>query len=194
MFENDLDEHIDCFNRLDTLKNVIVGAGSDLAAALKSGRKILICGNGGSAADAQHFAGEIVGRFTRERRAWPAMALTTDSSIVSALANDYGYETVFARQVEAHGCPGDVLIGISTSGNSENVIRALETAKAGGMKTISLSGAGGGALKETADIGIVVPAEKTARIQEAHIFILHCWAEMIETIMLKGEAVDAGLS
>ena len=194
MFEKNIEEHLKCITQLISLKESILDAGRDLGMALKNGHKILICGNGGSAADAQHFAAEIVGRFTKERRAWPAIALTTDTSILSAIANDYGYETIFERQVEAHGKPEDVLIGLSTSGNSKNVIRAVNMAKELGINTLVLLGADGGALKNTADKSIIIPVKKTARIQEAHIFILHFWAEIIETIMLEDNVLYAGLS
>lgn len=184
MFDALFKEHLDCFNRLNSLKEQITDAGKDLGETLKKGKKILICGNGGSASDAQHFAAEIVGRFMRERKGWPAIALTTDTSIMSAIANDYGFETVFQRQVEAHGQPGDALIGLSTSGNSLNVINAVNKARELGIHTIGLLGGNGGDLRQTVHSAIVVPAVKTARIQEAHIFILHFWAEMIENMMM----------
>jgi D-sedoheptulose 7-phosphate isomerase len=152
-----------------------------------AGRKILVCGNGGSASDAQHFAAEIVGRFTRERRAWPAIALTTDSSILTAVANDYGYDHIFSRQVEGLGQPGDLLIGISTSGNSENVIRAIRQAKKIGMETVVLTGNTGGALSGQADTVVTVFSAVTARIQEAHIFILHVWADVAEAALTASE-------
>ena len=140
----------------------------------------MICGNGGSASDAQHFAAEIVGRFEKERRAYPAVALSTDTSILTAVGNDYGYAEIFARQVDGLGRPGDVLIGISTSGHSENVIRAVKRGKSLDMKTVGLLGKDGGALKQLVDQPIVVDSATTARIQEAHIFILHYWAWQIE--------------
>jgi D-sedoheptulose 7-phosphate isomerase len=194
MFEIALEEHMSCFGRLNDLKAAILEAGTALGAALKNGRKILICGNGGSAADAQHFAAEIVGRFVMERKAWPAVALTTDTSILSAVANDYGYESVFERQVEALGKAGDILIGLSTSGNSPNVIHAVDKAKDIGLYTVALLGGNGGVLKQSADQSIIIPAAKTARIQEAHIFILHLWAEIIEYVMTKGMPPHEGLS
>ncbi len=188
MFHQTLDQHIACFEALKNLKGPITEAGSLITRALMAGKKILVCGNGGSASDAQHFAAEIVGRFTRERQAWPALALTTDTSIITAVANDYGYAHVFARQVEGLGRPGDVLIGISTSGNSENIIRAMNQAITNGLKTIALTGNQGGSLAGKADAAITIPSKVTARIQEAHIFILHLWADATEAALLAGEA------
>jgi D-sedoheptulose 7-phosphate isomerase len=194
MFDRALEEHMSCFSRLKDLKESILEVGRYLGDALKNGQKILICGNGGSAADAQHFAAEIVGRFTMERKAWPAVALTTDTSILSAIANDYGYESVFERQVEALGKTGDILIGLSTSGNSPNVIRAVDKAKDIGLYTVVLLGGNGGVLKQSADNPITIPVAGTARVQEAHIFILHLWAEIIEHVMTKGLPQHEGLS
>jgi phosphoheptose isomerase len=152
-----------------------------LIGALKGGHKILVCGNGGSAADAQHMAAELVGRFERERAALPAVALTTDSSILTAWANDYGYDTVFARQVEALGQPGDALVGISTSGNSPSVLQALRVAQQRGLTCVALTGRAGGQLAALAGVcSLVVPAEETARIQEVHITVIHIWAKLIE--------------
>ena len=148
--------------------------------ALAGGNKILICGNGGSAADAQHIAAELVGRYELERRAYPAVALTTDTSALTALSNDYGYEEVFARQVLALGVAGDVLIAISTSGKSPNVIKAAEQARALGCKTIGLTGAAGKPLDSYCDQTLVIPSERTSRVQEAHITIGHLWCEMVD--------------
>ena len=183
MFDLILDEHLTCFKSLAQLSEVISSAGRMLIATIENDKKILICGNGGSASDAQHFAAEMVGRFTRERSAWPAVALNTDTSLMTAIANDYTYNDIFSRQVEALGISGDVLIGISTSGNSQNVIEAAVQAKAQGMQTIALVGNKGGSLIEHADVSIIIPSEVTARIQEVHIFILHFWAEMIESTL-----------
>ena len=187
MFDKTLDEHLHCFKLLGSLRDPIKQAARMIISALMAGRKILICGNGGSASDAQHFAAEIVGRFTRERSAWPALALNTDTSILTAVANDYGYENVFSRQVGALGRQDDVLIGISTSGNSENVIRAVRHATTMGIQTIDLIGSGGGTLAGAADIAVSVPSDVTARIQEAHIFILHFWADTAEAALLAQE-------
>jgi D-sedoheptulose 7-phosphate isomerase len=148
--------------------------------ALKAGRKVLFCGNGGSAADSQHLAAELVGRFQKERRGLPGIALTTDTSILTSIGNDYGFDRVFSRQVEALAAPGDVVVGLSTSGNSPNVVRALEAAKAIGAVTVGLTGQNGGKLAETSDICIKVPAEVTARIQEGHILIGHIVCQLID--------------
>lgn len=154
--------------------------GKLLALALGGGSTLFWCGNGGSAADSQHLAAELVGRFKKNRRALRSIALTTDSSVLTCVANDYSYDDIFSRQVEALGRPGDVLIGISTSGNSANVLRAVKTAKEMGLTTIALLGKGGGTTKVLADHALVVPSESTARIQEAHILIGHILCELIE--------------
>jgi D-sedoheptulose 7-phosphate isomerase len=157
----------------------IVGAASAIAAALRNGRAILTFGNGGSAADAQHFAAEMVGRYERERKAWPAIALTTDTSALTAVGNDYGFDRVFARQIEALGREGDVAIGISTSGNSPNVLRGLEAAKARGLTTIALTGRGGEAGTIAAH-HIAVNEARTSRVQEVHATVLHVICELVE--------------
>ena len=151
-----------------------------IVTALKAGGKVVLFGNGGSAADAQHLAGELVGRFKLERRALPAIALTTNTSTLTAMANDCGYETVFSRQVEALVSEKDVVMAISTSGNSPNVIEAIKTAKMRGAKTIGLTGGSGGKLAEVADLVIIVPSNDTPRIQEAHITIGHIVCELVE--------------
>jgi D-sedoheptulose 7-phosphate isomerase len=149
--------------------------------AFARGNKVLVCGNGGSAADAQHMAGELVGRFQKERPGLPCVALTTDTSILTACANDFGYEEVFARQVEAIGAADDVLVGISTSGNSANVIRAFEAATRAGMKRVALTGNDGGHIgKMEGVLSIVVPSCSTQRIQEGHITIIHVLCELVE--------------
>lgn len=180
MFAEIYQRHLDCFKQLTEMAAEIEAIGSRLARVIGEGHKILICGNGGSAADAQHFAAEIIGRFEKERSAWPAIALTTDTSILTAVGNDYGFVDVFARQVQGLGTAGDALIGISTSGNSANVIRAVEQAKDQRMYTVGLVGKEGGALKPMMDSSIVIEDDATARIQEAHIFVLHFWAMQIE--------------
>ncbi len=180
MFTRMIDSHIQCFQTLKTQASLAEKAGGLMLDALLAGRRILVCGNGGSAADAQHFAAEIVGRFEKERRAYPAIALTTDTSILTAIGNDYGYDEVFSRQVEGLGATGDILIGISTSGGSRNVIRAAEKASVMGMKTVGLLGRDGGRLKGLVDHALVVAEDTTARIQEVHGFILHYWAWHIE--------------
>ena len=157
-----------------------VAATERMVAALRSGGKILVCGNGGSAADSQHFAAELVGRFERERRALASIALTTDTSILTAIGNDYAYDRVFARQVEAIGRAGDILLGISTSGGSRNVLEAFGAAKAGGLTTVALTGRDGGAVGAAADIHINVPSPSTARVQEVHRTLMHAMCELIE--------------
>jgi D-sedoheptulose 7-phosphate isomerase len=159
---------------------LVLAAVDALVSALRAGRKVLVCGNGGSAADSQHFAAELVGRFARERRAFPALALTTDASILTAVANDHGFERVFARQVEAHGQPGDVLIGLSTSGGSADVLAAVETARSRGLTTIGLTGRDGGALGRAVDIHLNVPSPSTARTQEVHCTLLHVLCDLAE--------------
>jgi D-sedoheptulose 7-phosphate isomerase len=183
MFQTVLKEHQDCMAGLEKLAGVIETVGNLLVRTLKNDRKILVCGNGGSAADAQHFAAELIGRFEKERAAWPAIALTTDTSILSAIGNDYGFDDVFARQVQGLGRPGDTLIGISTSGHSKNVLRAVAAAKAKGLQTIGLLGRDGGALAATVERAVVVEHPRTARIQEGHILILHYWAMHIEQLI-----------
>lgn len=148
---------------------------------LVAGRKVLVCGNGGSAADAQHMAGELVGRFQKDRPGLPCLALTTDSSILTACANDFGYEAVFARQVEAMGAAGDVLVGISTSGNSANIVKAFEAAANAGVKCVALTGNDGGQVARMDGVlSIVVPSCSTQRIQEGHITIIHVLCELVE--------------
>lgn len=158
----------------------IARMGEALAEVLAAGGTVFFCGNGGSAADSQHLACELVGRFQRERRALPAVALTVDTSILTALANDYSYERVFARQVEALGRPGDALVGLSTSGNSPNVLEALRTARGAGLKTLALTGAGGGRMEAEADFCLKVPSEETPRIQECHILVGHILCAIAE--------------
>ena len=162
------------------LSPAIEAAVSLLVAAFTAGNKLLVCGNGGSAADAQHFAAEMVGRFKLERRALPAIALSTDSSILTAVGNDYGFDSIFSRQVEAHAVAGDVLVGISTSGNSPNVQSALLAAAGRGCRTVALLGRDGGSLKSAAELALVVPSFDTPRIQEGHIAIIHIVCDLVE--------------
>lgn len=171
---------------IDVLAAPIVKATETMAAALKAGGKILACGNGGSAADCQHFAAELVGRFERERAELAAVALTTDSSILTAIANDYDYSRVFAKQVLALGRAGDVLLAISTSGNSVNVIAAIDAAHRRDMLVVALTGKDGGAIGNslaTGDVEIRVPAERTARIQEVHLLTIHCLCDGIDCLL-----------
>jgi D-sedoheptulose 7-phosphate isomerase len=165
----------------------IVEAASVVAECLQAGGKILFCGNGGSAADSQHLAAEFVGHFILDRRALPAIALTTDSSILTAVGNDYGFEQVFSRQIQALGRPGDVAVGISTSGQSPNVLAAMREARKLGLKTIGFSGKDGGALAKCVDIPIVVSSPNTARIQECHITIGHLICELAEKDAMAGQ-------
>jgi D-sedoheptulose 7-phosphate isomerase len=155
-----------------------------------SGGKLLVFGNGGSSADAQHFTAEFVGRFVAERRALPALALTTNQALLTAWSNDYSFDDVFARQIEALGAPGDVAFGISTSGKSANVLKGLERARAGGLRTIGLTGAGGGAMPALCDVLLAVPLTTTARIQEVHLVTYHAICAAVETRLLAERASD----
>ena len=179
-FMSDLEEHQSTIVRLADCAGVIEEAGKILINTLRQGGKILLCGNGGSAADCQHIAAEIVVRYEKKRQAMAAIALTTDTSILTAHANDYDFETVFSRQIEALGNDKDCLIAISTSGQSENILRAVEAAKSNDMTVIGLTGCEGGELSKLATISIIVPSVVTARIQEAHILIGHWWCGAIE--------------
>lgn len=151
-----------------------------IISAFKNDKKVFFFGNGGSAADSQHIAAEFIGRFKKERRSLPAIALTTDTSILTALGNDYEYDIVFARQIEGLARSGDVAVGISTSGNSRNVLKALQKAKEMGLKTISFTGNDGGGIAKTSDISLIVPSKDTARIQESHILMAHIMCELVE--------------
>jgi D-sedoheptulose 7-phosphate isomerase len=186
LFLDQISEHIDSFQAMKLIAPEVLRAAGELTAALESGKKILICGNGGSAADSQHFAAELVGRFETERVSYPAIALTTDSSTLTAIGNDYGFEKVFSRQVEGLGRIGDLLIAISTSGDSPNILEAVRKASAMGMRTIGLLGRSGGAIKDEVGCPVIVPHSRTARIQEAHGFILHFWACCVDEA-LKGQ-------
>jgi len=161
----------------------IVGAAESIIKALKGGHKLFFCGNGGSAADSQHIAAEFVGRFQKERKAWPAIALTTDSSALTALGNDYTFDIVFSRQLQALGQKGDVLIAISTSGNSKNILEAVKQANALGITSIGVTGGSGGQLAGISDIVIIAASSKTARIQESHLVIFHAICELVENTL-----------
>jgi D-sedoheptulose 7-phosphate isomerase len=170
----------------ETLAPAIARAGEALADSLRRGHKVLACGNGGSAADCQHFAAELVGRFERERPGLPAIALTVDSSALTAIANDYSYDAVFAKQVEALGREGDVLLAISTSGNSRSVIEAMRAAKSRGMAVVALTGRDGGRMAgmlAAGDHHLNVAHARTARIQEVHILALHCLCDTIDNVI-----------
>ena len=173
--------HMEMYAALPNLFAQISDVGILLQNCIKNGGKILLCGNGGSAADAQHIAAEIVGRFKKERKGMAAIALTTDTSILTSVGNDYGYDYIFARQVEALCNANDVLIGITTSGNSANVVRAIEAANEIGATTIGLTGGNGGKMSALCKHNIIAPSSVTARVQEAHIFIGHCLCEILET-------------
>ena len=173
--------HLETINRvINSMENDIEKASIIIVDALKNGNKILLCGNGGSAADAQHIAAELTGRYKTERRGLPGIALTTDTSALTAIGNDYGYDRVFDRQVESLANSGDVIIGISTSGNSKNVINALKLAQEIGCKTVGFTGRDGGAMNEVCDINLVVPSDNTPRIQEMHILFGHTICQLID--------------
>lgn len=176
-----LKAHIEVVRMVEEhLSDQIAACARMLIDALSDGRKLLIMGNGGSAADAQHFAAEMVGRFLLERKALPAIALTTDTSILTAIGNDYGFDDIFKRQVEALAKPGDILIGISTSGTSRNVKLALEAGKHIGAKTIGLLGRDGGGIGLLVDLNLTVPSYETPRIQELHLTVLHILCDLVE--------------
>jgi len=183
LFLRNLDEHLQLMQILGALDPQVGKAGARLADALKVGGKIMFCGNGGSAADSQHLASELTGRFIKDRRPLAGLALTTDSSALTCIGNDYSFDEVFVRQVQGLGRAGDVLIGISTSGNSANVLRAVEAANAMGIYTLGLLGRDGGKLAVLCDDSIIVPHAVTARIQEAHLLIGHTLCGLIEAGM-----------
>ena len=180
MIKSELEGHLATIKATFALESDIKKACETAVATLKAGGKILLCGNGGSAADAQHIAAELTGRYKTERGALAGIALTTDTSALTAIGNDYGYEFVFSRQLEALGREGDLFIAISTSGNSGNVLKALELARKIGIKTIGLSGRTGGAMNELCELNLVVPSNDTPRIQEMHIMIGHIICQAID--------------
>lgn len=179
-FEQSLRGALETFESLRNLEPKVTQAADLVAACLKSGGKLLVCGNGGSAADSGHIATEFTCRFQADRRPYPAIALSSDGGLLTAIGNDYSFQDIFARQVQAFGRAGDVLIALSTSGKSRNVLSAIEEAKRAGMKTVVLLGKGGGFTKGAADIEIQVTGSVTARIQEAHKFLLHVICELVE--------------
>jgi D-sedoheptulose 7-phosphate isomerase len=185
IFRNALLEHAFVFGTVAELELPFLDAASRCQSALSAGGKLLFCGNGGSAADAQHAAAELIGRFRRERRAVAAIALTTDSSVLTAVGNDYGFDAVFSRQIEALGRKGDVLVAISTSGNSPNVLNAVEKAARMGLNTVAVTSKDGGALAKLADVALLAPAAVTERIQEVHSFLLHCLCAAIEEGLVR---------
>jgi len=180
LFAANLAEHLHLFQQLGALDAVVARAGTLIADALRADGKLLSCGNGGSAADSQHIASELTGRFINERKPLAAISLTTDSSALTCIGNDYSFDAVFARQLRALGRPGDALLAISTSGNSVNVVQAARAARDAGIRVVGLLGRDGGQLKALSDVAIVVPSPVTARIQEAHILIIHTLCGLIE--------------
>ena len=180
IIEHEINAHIIVAEQMHSLNNDIAKISSLCIDSIRSGGKVLIFGNGGSAADAQHIAAELVGRYKSERKGLPAVALTTDTSALTSIGNDFGFDQIFQRQVEALAKPEDVVIGISTSGNSLNVVSALRLSKKMGCKTIGLSGNDGGDMNTICDVNIVVPASDTPRIQEMHILIGHTLCQLIE--------------
>lgn len=184
---NSLSEHLAALQTLPTLSPDIEALAERLIQCYQQGGKLLICGNGGSAADAQHIAAELVGRFLHERAALPAIALNVNDASLTAIANDYGYAQVFARQIEAYGQANDVLIGISTSGNSANVLAAVEAATVRGLYTVGLTGASGGKLKQSCATCLCVPTDNTPRIQEMHILVGHILCQLLENAMLSAQ-------
>ncbi len=197
VFGKAIAEHLEVIRGVEAQQDVLEAIARLMADALHRGNQILWCGNGCSAGDSQHLAAEIVGRFRRERRGMPSIALTTDTSILTAVANDYGYEAVFSRQVEALGRKGDVLVGISTSGNSHNVIAAIEAAKVYGVTTVAFTGAGGGRMAGLADYLFAVDSRDTARVQEAHILAGHMICDWLELDVIerdRGHLADQALT
>jgi D-sedoheptulose 7-phosphate isomerase len=179
--EQEIREHLLTMQKvMEQMQYPIAQAAEMLVKTIEKGHKVLLFGNGGSAADAQHIAAEFTGRYTKERKALPAIALTTDTSALTAIANDYGYQRVFARQVEALAQPGDLLLGITTSGNSPNVLLALQAGQIIGCKSIALTGRGGGKASDYADLNLIVPSDVTARIQEVHILIGHILCQALD--------------
>src|SRR3954447_16162942 len=180
LYVKTIEDHIMVVEQLKSQQDLFENIADQMIRAIRGGKKILWCGNGGSAADSQHLAAELVGRFRRERRGWASIALTTDTSILTAIANDYGYDAVFARQVEALCQPGDLLVGISTSGNSPNVCRAVECARSLGAFTAGMTGQGGGQLASLTDACLRVPSNDTARVQECHTVFGHMLCDRVE--------------
>ena len=185
LIKTELEAHLNVAQQMPTLVDDIQTVANFCINGLKNDGKLLIFGNGGSAADAQHIAAELVGRYKVERQGLPAIALTTDTSALTAIGNDYGYQQVFTRQLAALANPKDIIIGISTSGNSGNVVNALKLAKTMGCKTIGFSGRGGGAMNAICQVNLVVPSEDTPRIQEMHIFIGHTLCHLIDQAFSK---------
>jgi D-sedoheptulose 7-phosphate isomerase len=187
IFERAISDHIEVIQTILSQQEILERIAEEMTRAVFAGNKVLWCGNGGSAADSQHMAAELMGRFRRERRGLASIALTTDTSILTAIGNDYGYERVFARQVEALCVKGDVVVGISTSGNSKNVCAALQTAQQLGAFSVALTGASGGAIASIADITLRIASKETARIQEGHILCGHMLCDWVELAVCERE-------
>jgi len=191
VFREAIDEHLVVIASLKQQQPVLQKIGEEMAGAILSGKKVLWCGNGGSAADSQHLAAELMGRFCRERNALPSIALTTDTSILTAVGNDYGYEKVFQRQIEALCTKGDVVVGISTSGSSKNVFAALQTARDMGAFTVAFTGQAGGAIAGISNAALCIASKNTARIQEAHILCGHMICDWIERCVCEQQQQTA---
>lgn len=185
MIRGEFRSHLDAFSSNEKLFDRLGAACEMVTSTLKNGNKILICGNGGSAADAQHFAAELSGRYKSERAGLAGIALSTDTSALTAIGNDYGFEFVFSRQLEALGRESDLLVAISTSGNSSNIIKAIQSARNLGINVLGLSGKGGGAMNEICDLNLVVDSSDTARIQESHIFFIHTICQAVDMAFAK---------
>lgn len=190
IFEAAIEEHLRVIQALHRQLPALEGIAARMSHAILEGHKIVWCGNGGSAADSQHLAAEFVGRFLKERRPLPSIALTTNTSVLTAIGNDYGFDFVFQRQVEAICTPKDILVGISTSGNSKNVCRALEVARRIGVFTVALTGRTGGAMADIADASVKIPSTETPRIQEAHILCGHMICDYVENSICRAETVQ----
>jgi D-sedoheptulose 7-phosphate isomerase len=194
LFDRAFEEHLTVIEKLRAQWPVLEQIATEMTRAVHAGNKVLWCGNGGSAADSQHLAAELVGRFRRERPGLSSIALTTDTSVLTSIGNDYGYEKIFSRQVEAHCAPGDVLVGISTSGNSQNVCLALDAGRRMGAFTVAFTGEGGGAMAGVADAVLSIPSRDTARIQEGHILCGHMLCDWIELSVCNSVAAKEELT
>lgn len=191
LYQRSVADHLSVIQAMSSQQSVFERIANEMSRSILRGNKVLWCGNGGSAADCQHLAAELVGRFRRERRGLPSIALTTDTSILTAVANDYGFEEIFRRQVEALCLKGDVVVGISTSGNSKNVCAALEAARQIGAFTVAFTGASGGNLARIAEVVLRVPSTETARIQEGHSLCGHILCDWVELCICEQEATTA---
>ena len=192
--ESEIRESIAVQEQLIGSAQLIADAARLIIATMRNGGKLIVFGNGGSAADAQHLSAELVGRYRQDRKAFPAIALTTDSSAMTSISNDYGFDAIFSRQLEALGKPGDVVVAISTSGNSPNVLQALATAKKIGIASIALTGKSGGKLRNSVDVCLCMPSDSTPRIQEAHGLVIHILSGLIETALTSEGMVQQSAS